>query len=41
MMALIGSGPGGAGQTRMDPSQADTMLAEGPRSPRAGSARPG
>ncbi|NVI87933.1 serine/threonine-protein kinase, partial [Actinomadura sp. BRA 177] len=29
MMALIGSGPGGAGQTRMDPSQADTMLAEG------------
>lgn len=30
MMALIGSGPGGAGQTRMDdPAQADTMLAEG------------
>ncbi|MGI5326621.1 protein kinase domain-containing protein [Actinomadura nitritigenes] len=30
MMALIGSGPGGAGQTRMDdPAQANTMLAEG------------
>ncbi|WP_067455665.1 serine/threonine-protein kinase [Actinomadura macra] len=30
MMALIGSGPGGAGQTRMDdPAQATTMLAEG------------
>ncbi|WP_433149028.1 protein kinase domain-containing protein [Actinomadura nitritigenes] len=30
MMALIGSGPGGAGQTRMDdPGQATTMLAEG------------
>ena len=30
MMALIGSGPGGAGQTRMDdPGQANTMLAEG------------
>ncbi|CNF91123.1 Ser/Thr protein kinase [Mycobacterium tuberculosis] len=30
MMALIGSGPGGAGRTRMDdPAQADTMLAEG------------
>ncbi|WP_165964210.1 serine/threonine-protein kinase, partial [Actinomadura sp. KC216] len=30
MMALIGSGPGGGGQTRMDdPAQATTMLAEG------------
>lgn len=30
MMALIGSGPGGAGQTRMDdPAQATTLLAEG------------
>jgi predicted Ser/Thr protein kinase len=30
MMALIGSGPGGSGQTRMDdPAQATTMLAEG------------
>ncbi|SNR51584.1 serine/threonine-protein kinase [Actinomadura mexicana] len=30
MMALIGSGPAGAGQTRMDdPAQATTMLAEG------------
>ncbi|MFG2091474.1 MULTISPECIES: serine/threonine-protein kinase [unclassified Spirillospora] len=30
MMALIGSGPGGAGQTVMDdPAQATTMLAEG------------
>jgi predicted Ser/Thr protein kinase len=30
MMALIGSGPGGAGSTRMDdPAQATTMLAEG------------
>ncbi|WP_131741902.1 serine/threonine-protein kinase [Actinomadura roseirufa] len=30
MMALIGSGPGGAGQTRMDdPAQATSLLAEG------------
>ncbi|NKZ03904.1 serine/threonine-protein kinase [Actinomadura latina] len=30
MMALIGSGPGGAGQTAMDdPARANTMLAEG------------